>query len=258
MHPLINIAISAARKAGDLIVRSSQRLDTLKITEKSTNNFVTNVDQQAEKIIIDTLRKAYPSHGILAEESGHSLGDEFTWIIDPLDGTRNFMHGFPQFCVSIALQHKDKIEHAVIFDPTRQEIFAASRGRGAYLNNTRIRVSKRMQLSTCLIGTGFPFRHTENRVASYIKLLESLLPVCSDLRRQGSAALDLAYVAAGRLDGYFETDLKPWDIAAGALCVTEAGGLVGDFQGDNTWLASGNIVVGNPKIFKALLQQLRI
>ncbi len=257
MNPIINIATNAARKAGDLILRSTERLDKLQVTEKSHNDFVTDIDQKAETIIIDTIRKAHPDHGILAEEGGHSPGDEYTWIIDPLDGTRNFLHGFPQFCVSIALKHKDKIAHGVIYDPTRQEFFTASRGRGATLNNTRIRVSKRLKLSECLIGSGFPFRHTEERVTSYIKLLESILPICGDIRRAGAAALDLAYVAAGRLDGFFEMGLKPWDLAAGTLMITEAGGLVADFEGNNGFMESGDIVTGNPKIFKALLQQIR-
>lgn len=256
MHPILNIATSAARKAGDLIIRSTERLDKLKVMEKSHNDFVTDIDEKAEAIIIETIRKAFPDHGILAEESGHSPGDDFTWIIDPLDGTRNFLHGFPQFCVSIALKHKNTMEHAVIYDPTRQEFFTASRGRGAMLNNTRMRVSKRLKLPECLIGTGFPFRHSDNRVSQYIKLLENILPICGDIRRAGAAALDLAYVAAGRLDGFFEMGLKPWDLAAGTLLITEAGGLVGDFNGDNGFMESGDIVCGNPKIFKALLQQI--
>lgn len=254
---MLNIAVNAARKAGDLIIRSTERLDSIKVTEKSHNDFVTEVDKKAEGIIMKTIQDAYPKHAILAEESGETYGDnDFIWIIDPLDGTRNFMHGFPHFCVSIALQQKGKMEHAVVYDPARQELFTASRGRGASLNGKRIRVSNKQKFSECLIGHGFPFRHAQERVDCFIKLLGGILPSCGDLRRAGAAALDLAYVAAGRLDGFFEVGLKPWDMAAGSLLITEAGGLISDLKGAEKYLESGDVITGNPKIFKALLQEL--
>lgn len=256
MHPMLTIAVAAARKAGSVILRGTERLDLLRITEKNANDFVTDVDTQAEAVIIETLRHAYPHHSILAEESGESGNSDYVWIIDPLDGTRNFMHGFAHFCVSIALKVKSQLEHCVIFDPIRQEIFTASRGRGAFLDNKRIRVSTRYQLAQGLIGTGFPFRHKEQGIPAYLQLLGNLLTVCGDIRRAGSAALDLAYVASGRLDGFFELKLKPWDIAAGSLLIQEAGGLVSDLRGGENYLVSGDIVAGNPKIFKALLKQL--
>jgi myo-inositol-1(or 4)-monophosphatase len=213
MHPILNIAIRAARSAGEVIVRSIERLETIQFVEKAENDFVTEIDQQSEKIIIEAIRKTYPNHAILGEESGHLAGHaDCTWIIDPLDGTRNFMHGFPHFCISIAFQHKDRIEHGLIYDPIRQEIFTASRGGGAQLNSRRIRVSNRPTLKTGLLGTGFPVRPQANFDA-YLKTLAQLMPQASGIRRAGSAALDLAYTAAGRLDGYWEFGLAPWDIA---------------------------------------------
>lgn len=256
MHPFLNIATKAARAAGNIIVRSLERLDELQLTQKQQNDFVTDIDVQAEKTIIDIIRKNYPFHGILAEESGSTPGEETTWIIDPLDGTTNFIHGFPHFCVSIAVQQKGRIEHGLIYDPIRHEFFTTSRGGGAQLNNRRLRVSTRNQLQGSLLGTGFPFRNP-TRLPSYLKTFQSLLTQVSGIRRAGSAALDLAYVAAGRFDGYWEFDLKIWDIAAGALMVQEAGGLVSDIDGSENFLTSGNIVAGNPKVFKALLQNIR-
>ena len=255
MHPMLNIAIKAARSAGNIIVRSMDQLDTLSVSTKGRNDFVSDVDKSAEKEIIKIIRRAYPSHGILAEESGSTEGDEFLWIIDPLDGTTNFLHGFPQFAVSIALQHKDRLEHAVIYDPLRQEIFSASRGAGAQLNERRIRVSKAKGLEGSLLGTGFPFRQMDH-LNNYIEILKNIIPQAAGVRRPGSAALDLAYVAAGRLDGFWEFGLRPWDLAAGALLVQEAGGILSDFEGGNDYMKSGNIVAGNPKVMKAILQTI--
>lgn len=255
MHPIINIAVSAARKAGDLMVQAQERLHDVKVMEKAENDYVTNIDQQAEQIIIETLRKAYPHHSVLGEESGLDSDDsEYLWIIDPIDGTRNFLHGFPHFCVSIALQIKDKVEHGVIYDPIRQDLFIASRGAGAYINNKRMRVSNRIELGKSLIGCGFPFRRSEETKQVYFNLFNAMIPHCGDFRRAGSAALDLAYVATGRLDGFIELSLKPWDIAAGALMVKEAGGLVGSLDGGENYLKTGDIIAGNPKVFKQLLQ----
>lgn len=256
MHPLINIALRAARSAGNIITRSIERLDVIEITEKQQNDFVTEIDKQAEKIIIDTIRNAYPSHGILAEESGNRAGDETVWIIDPLDGTTNYIHGFPHFAISIGIQHKGRIEHGLIFDPVRQETFIATRGEGARLNDRRVRVSKRAGLQGALLGTGFPFRQI-NDLAPYIKTLQTLMPLAGGIRRAGSAALDLAYVACGRLDGFWEFGLAPWDIAAGAILIQEAGGLISDAQGSEDYLTNGSVIAGNPKVFKALLQTIR-
>jgi myo-inositol-1(or 4)-monophosphatase len=256
MHPLINIAIRASRNAGNIIVRAIERLDVIQITEKQQNDFVREIDQQAEQAIIETIRDAYPNHGILAEESGKQGNDEFVWIIDPLDGTLNYIHGFPHFAVSIAVQQKGRLEHGLIFDPIRQETFTASRGEGARLNDRRIRVSKRAQLQGSLLGTGFPFRQ-QQQLEPYIKTLQTLMPLASGIRRAGSAALDLAYVAAGRFDGFWEFGLAPWDIAAGAVILQEAGGLISDSQGGENYLTNGEVIAGNPKVFKALLQVIR-
>lgn len=257
MHPLLNIATRAARSAGEVILRGLERLDTVQAVEKQHNDFVTEIDKQSEKIIIDTIRKTYPNHAIIGEESGHLEGnEEMVWIIDPLDGTRNFMHGFPHFCISIAFQQKGRIEHGLIYDPVRQETFTASRGGGAQLNNRRLRVSKRSTLKGTLLGTGFPFRPTADFTA-YLKTLSHLMPQTGGIRRAGSAALDLAYTAAGRLDGYWEFGLAPWDVAAGSLLVLEAGGLVSDIKGGEDYLNTGDIIAGNPKIFKAILQNVR-
>ncbi|MDX1901357.1 MAG: inositol monophosphatase family protein [Gammaproteobacteria bacterium] len=258
-EPYVNIAIRAARAAGDIIVRALDRLGQVQITEKRPNDYVTEIDQQAEREIIAIIRKAYPQHAILGEESGSTAGsdeNEYEWIIDPLDGTRNFIHGFPQFAVSIALRHKDRIEHGVIYDPVRQELFTASRGKGAFLNERRIRVAQHKSLEECLLGTGFPFRHSPELVAAYTRTLATLLPLSGDLRRAGAATLDLAYVACGRLDGFWEMGLKPWDLAAGVLLIREAGGMVCDFEGGEGWFESGNIIAGNVRILKLLLQQI--
>ena len=256
--PLINIAVQAARAAGNIIIRSLDKLDKITVTEKQPNDYVTEVDQAVEKEIISIIRKSYPNHCILGEESGEISGkdDDYTWIIDPIDGTRNFIHGFPHFAVSIAISYKGKVEHGVIYDPIRQELFIASRGKGAQMNDRRIRVSKHKSLEECLIGTGFPFRHSTEYVDAYIKSLHSILPLCGDVRRAGAATLDLAYVACGRLDGFWEAGLHIWDIAAGTLLIKEAGGLVCDFRGGETFLDNGNVVAASPKILKLLLQQI--
>jgi len=257
MHPMLNIAVRAARNAGNLIIRYSTRIDSLTITSKQKHDFVSEVDRQAEEEIIKVLLKAYPDHGIIAEESGEKASDsEFTWIIDPLDGTTNFLHEFPQYCVSIALKKDKLIEQAVIYDPTRNELFTASRGSGAQLDGRRIRVSKQTKLDGSLIGTGFPFR-SEIYLDAYLKMFRDISPRVADIRRAGSAALDLAYVAAGRLDGFWEIGLSPWDMAAGALLVSEAGGFVTDFDGGSKWLETGNIVVGTPKVCPALVAAIQ-
>lgn len=257
MHPMLGIAVKAARRAGSIINRAARDLEGLTVTRKRHADFVTEVDKAAEQAIIDILGKAYPEHAILAEESGTqgAARSEFTWIIDPLDGTTNFIHGFPQYAVSIALQHKGLLDQAVIYDPARNELFTASRGRGAFLDDKRLRVSKRAQMSDALIATGFPFREFQN-IDTYLAMLRDLMPKVAGIRRPGAAALDLAWVAAGRVDGFWEMGLAPWDMAAGALLIQEAGGLVGDLRGEGGYLDSGNIIGGNPKIFVQLLQAL--
>ncbi len=255
MHPLLNIAVSAARAAGNLIARSVERLDSFEITQKSKNDFVSEVDLLAEQAIVKVIRKAYPSHSILAEESGLHEGDEYQWIIDPLDGTTNFLHGFPQFAVSIALTHKGKLEHAVVYDPMRQELYTASKGAGAQLNGRRLRVTRLKGLDGALLGTGFPFRNTEH-LDAYLKMFHELTLLTAGIRRPGSAALDLAYVAAGRMDGFWEIGLSSWDMAAGALLIQEAGGRVSDFSGNDQFLETGNIVAGAPKVYEALLKTI--
>lgn len=253
MHPIVNIAVRAARKAGDVIVRGLNRLDRLDVTAKGHNDFVSEVDHQAEAEIIKIIRKAYPGHAVLAEESGTHGQSEHLWIVDPLDGTTNFLHGFPQFSVSLAVQYRGRLEHAVVYDPMRQELFTASRGAGAQLNERRIRVSATKTLDAALIGTGFPFRD-HRHLKEYLTIFEELLRGTAGLRRPGSAALDLAYVAAGRLDGFWEFNLNKWDIAGGTLLIQEAGGMVSDLSGGSDFMASGNIVAGNPRIHQALLK----
>lgn len=256
MHPALNIAVKAARRAGSIINRATLDLDLVKVSSKRHNDFVTEVDKAAEAAIIDILREAYPEHAILAEESGASGESENTWIIDPLDGTTNFIHGFPQFAVSIALAHNGVVTQAVVYDPTRNEMFTASKGRGAFLNERRLRVSKRTKLQEALVGTGFPYR-VFHHVDTYLAIFRDLMEKTAGLRRPGAAALDLAYVAAGRFDGFYEFGLSPWDMAAGSLLITESGGLVGDLSGEAEYLRSGNIVAGNPKVFAQLLQVIR-
>jgi len=252
LHPMLNIAIRAARNAGSIIVRHVDRIDTVQVGTKQRNDFVSEVDRLAEREIIQVIRKAYPAHAIRAEESGEHAGNEFEWVIDPLDGTTNFLHGFPQFAVSIALRHRGRLDQAVVYDPLRQELFTASRGAGALLNDRRIRVSRANGLPGALLGTGFPFRQQEH-LDAYLGMFRDLFVDTAGIRRAGSAALDLAYVAAGRLDGFWEIGLGAWDIAAGALLVLEAGGMVSDFAGGADYLASGNVVCGTPKVHAAML-----
>ncbi len=258
LHPMLNIAIKAARTAGALINRASMDLDLLRISSKAPNDFVTEVDQAAERAIIDLLLTAYPGHGILAEESGREHGakdSDYLWIIDPLDGTTNFIHGFPVYAVSIALAFKGQVQQAVVYDPSRNDLFYASKGRGAFCNDKRLRVSKRIRMSEALIGTGFPFRKGDN-FKRYVQMFEAVMQNCAGLRRPGAAALDLCYVAAGYYDGFFETGLQPWDAAAGSLLITEAGGLIGNFTGDADFLYQREVVAGNPKIYGQLVQTL--
>ena len=254
---MLNTAVKAARKAGSIITRASSDIDRLTIRSKQKNDFVSEVDHAAEEAIIGVLREAYPGHGILAEESGAQDGDaEFVWVIDPLDGTTNFLHGFPQYCVSIGLLHKGVPNQAVVFDPNRNELFTASKGVGAYLNDRRIRVSKVDKVEDALMGTGFPFREV-GHLDDYLRMFKNVTLNCAGVRRPGAAALDLAWVAAGRIDGFWEIGLSPWDMAAGALLVREAGGLIGDLDGNDTFLDSGRVVASNGKIFGALLQLLK-
>ena len=258
LHPMLNVAIKAARAAGAIINRAALDVESVRISQKQINDFVTEVDHASEKIIIETLLTAYPGHGILAEESGTEYGakdSEFVWIIDPLDGTTNFIHGFPVYCVSIALAVKGKVEQAVIYDPSRNDLFTATKGRGAYLNERRIRVSKRTQLKECLVSTGFPFRPGDN-FKNYLAMMGDVMQRTAGLRRPGSAALDLAYVAAGYTDGFFETGLNIWDVAAGSLLVTEAGGLVGNFTGESDFLEQKECLAGSPRIYGQLVQIL--
>lgn len=255
MHPMLNTAVKAARRAGNVINRASRDLDVIAVRTKSSNDFVSEVDHEAERAIVETLLGAYPKHAILAEEGGASGSSDFVWIIDPLDGTTNFLHGFPQYAISIALAHRGVLQQAVVYDPNRNDLFTATRGSGAFLNNQRIRVSKRTRLAEALVGTGFPFRRFES-VDAYLAMLREMMQKTAGVRRPGAAALDLAYVAAGRLDGFWEFGLAPWDIAAGALLVLEAGGLVGDAEGNEGYLESGHVVAGNPKVFPQILQTI--
>jgi myo-inositol-1(or 4)-monophosphatase len=255
MHPMLNTAVKAARKAAAIINRASLDLDLVRVSTKGRRDFVTEVDRAAEAAIIETLSTAYPQHAFLAEESGASQtakDAEFTWIIDPLDGTTNFIHGFPQYAVSIGLRHRGLMTQAVVYDPTRNELFTASRGRGAFLNDRRIRVSRRAHLRESLIGTGFPFRQLEH-LDEYVRMFKRITEETAGIRRPGAAALDLAYVAAGRLDGFWEFGLSPWDMAAGTLIILEAGGMVCDFDGEENYLFTGNVVCGTPKIHEQLL-----
>jgi myo-inositol-1(or 4)-monophosphatase len=255
---MINVAIKAAREAGKIINRAALDVESVRVSQKQVNDFVTEVDQASEKVIIETLLTAYPDHGILAEESGQEHGakdSDFVWIIDPLDGTTNFIHGFPVYCVSIALAVKGKVEQAVIYDPTRNDLFTATKGRGAYMNDRRLRVSKRIRIQDCLIATGFPFRPGDD-YKTYLSMMSDVMQRCAGLRRPGSAALDLAYVAAGFTDGLFESGLSPWDVAAGSLLVTEAGGLVGNFTGEAEFLHQKECLAASPKIYAQMVSLL--
>ncbi|ANE56476.1 MULTISPECIES: inositol monophosphatase family protein [Methylomonas] len=253
MHPMLNIAVRAARNAGDLIQRSSLNIEKLTIDQKSRNDYASEVDRAAEQEIIKVIRTAFPDHGILAEESGETKGNDYTWIIDPLDGTTNFLHGFPHYAVSIALKNKNKLEIGVIYDPTRDELFTAERGGGAMLNNRRIRVTKQNTMRGALIGTGFPFKTMEN-IEPYLGMFKAVCADAAGIRRAGAAALDMAYVACGRLDAYWEIGVKEWDIAAGVLLVQEAGGVATDFSFNDKYLQSGNIITGNPKMHQLMYQ----
>ncbi len=258
MHPLVNIATKAAFAAGEVIMRHVYKLNDLHISEKETNHFVSEVDIKAEQVIIDTIRKAYPDHCILSEESGYLPGDseECVWIVDPLDGTHNYLHGFPYYAVSIAIQIKNRIEHAVVYNPHKDECFTATRGGGAQCNDRRIRVASRSSLKEALLTTSFSSKGEETR-EKYLTTFQTFFDKCLGLRRMGCASLDLAYVAAGRLDGVWSVGLQPWDMAAGSLLVKESGGLVGDMDGGEDYLKNGKIVAGNLKIFKALLQTIQ-
>lgn len=259
MQPLLNIATQAARSAGQKILGHLDDIDKLKIEHKGKNDYVSEVDKEAEITIIQTIKKYYPDHHIFAEESGEDNSAEnrsqTRWIIDPLDGTTNFLHQFPQFAVSIAVEVKGRLEHACIYDPTRDEMFSASRGEGATLNNRRIRVSQQKTLDDALLATGFPY-HDFGYLDAYMESFKAFMTQTAGIRRPGSAALDLAYVACGRVDGFWEMNLKPWDIAAGALLIREAGGLATDFQGGDNFLKSGNIIASNTKLYKHMAQTI--
>jgi myo-inositol-1(or 4)-monophosphatase len=258
LHPMINVAVKAARAAGSIINRAALDIESVRVSQKNANDFVTEVDHAAEQTIIETLLTAYPGHSIWAEETGRTHGaqdSEFVWIIDPLDGTTNFIHGLPVYCVSIALAVKGKVEQAVVYDPTRNDLFTATKGRGAYLNDRRLRVSKRIDLKQSLISTGFPFRPGDN-FEQYLQMMGDVMQRTAGLRRPGAAALDLAYVAAGYTEGFFEKGLQPWDVAAGSLLVTEAGGLVGNFTGESDFLEQHECLAGNPKIYGQLVSLL--
>jgi myo-inositol-1(or 4)-monophosphatase len=258
LHPMINVAVKAARAAGAIINRAALDVESVRVSQKQVNDFVTEIDHAAEAAIIETLLTAYPGHGILAEESGQQHGakdSDYVWIIDPLDGTTNFIHGLPTYCVSIALAVKGKVEQAVVYDPTRNDLFTATKGRGAYLNNRRIRVAKRTQLKDCLISTGFPYRPDDD-INTYLRLMGEMIQRTAGLRRPGAAALDLAYVAAGYTDGFFELGLQPWDVAAGSLLITEAGGLVGNFSGESNFLEQRECMAGNPRIYGQMVSIL--
>lgn len=257
MQPMANIALRAARKAADFLARSMDRPDQFQIQEKRRNDFVSNIDRTAETIIIEQIRETYPNHRILAEESGEQAGDsEYTWIIDPLDGTLNYLQGIPHFAVSIGIMKGNHHEHGVIVDPVRGEEFVGSRGAGAQLNGKRIRVTTRAKLSECVLGTGLP-PGSMAQLPDYTRTLETLTDTCRGIRRAGSAALDLAYVAAGRMDGFWEPGLSKWDIAAGIVLVREAGGFISDLHGGETFWETGNIVAANAKCFKPLVQTLK-
>jgi myo-inositol-1(or 4)-monophosphatase len=256
MNPTTNIAVRAARQAGSVIMRSFGRLDALTVAEKKANDFVSEVDRNAEQAIIDTVRRAYPNHAILAEESGRQGDDPFEWVIDPLDGTTNYLHGFPQFAVSIALRHRGRLESAVVYDPVRDEMYTADRGGGALLNDRRLRVADRKSLKGALLGTGIPFRD-QRYMDAYLGMLKTLTRETAGIRRPGSAALDFAYVAAGRLDGFWELGLSEWDFAAGSLLVQEAGGTVSDIRGGSRHFESGNVIAANVRLHREIVDALR-
>ena len=258
MHPMLTTAVKAARRAGTIINRGARDLDLLTVTAKGPKDFVSEIDHAAEAAIVETLLSAYPDYAILAEEGtnkGANPDAEYVWIIDPLDGTTNFLHGFPQYCVSIALAHRNIVQQGVIYDPVRNDLFTATRGRGAFLNDRRIRVSRRTHLRDCLVGTGFPFRDG-SYLDTYLAMMKTMTEQAAGLRRPGAAALDLAYVAAGYYDGFFEIGLNAWDVAAGSLLVLEAGGLIGDLSGEGDYIYGGQVVAATPRIFPQMLAML--
>jgi myo-inositol-1(or 4)-monophosphatase len=258
MHPMLSTAVKAARRAGSIINRGARDLDRLIITTKGPKDFVSEVDRAAEAAIVETLLATYPDHAILAEEGtakDANAGAEYLWIIDPLDGTTNFLHGFPQYCVSIAVRHKGQVTQGVVYDPVRNDLFTATRGRGAFLNDHRMRVSRRQHLKDCLIGTGFPYRDGSD-LEAYVAMMRAMMSATTGIRRPGAAALDLAYVAAGYYDGFWELGLNPWDVAAGSLLITEAGGLVGDLEGENQYLFGGEVIAANPRVFAQIVNLL--
>jgi len=252
---MLNVAVMAARRGGDTLFRGLNKLDKLKVEKKGRNDFVSEADRNAEKAIISVIQKHHPDHAILAEESGPQGESEYLWVIDPLDGTTNYLHGFPVFCVSVGVMHKGRLEHGAIYDPLRQELFTASRGQGAHLDGRRIRVSGRTTLERALLGTGFPFRDSNMALDPYLNMLISAIRTTEGIRRAGSAALDLCYVACGRLDAYWETGLSIWDLAAGTLIVREAGGIVSGLDGSEDFLNTGHILTGTPRIYAALARQ---
>lgn len=256
-EPILNIAVEAARAGSVLIMRAMKRMDMVKVSEKSPNDFVTEVDKRVEEEIISVIKKAYPQHSILGEEGGELDGNDYQWIIDPIDGTRNFIHGFPHFAISIGIMHKNRIEYGVIYDPLRQELFTAIRGKGAHLNNQRIRVGTRKSLDNALLGTGFAYRHADKEASLPDDSFNAILPICGDIRRAGAASLDLAYVACGRLDGYWEKGLHIWDIAAGILLVKEAGGMICDTAGGENYLKSGNVIAANMNLVKSMVKVIK-
>ncbi|MGK2888922.1 MAG: inositol-1-monophosphatase [Candidatus Malihini olakiniferum] len=258
MHPVLNIAARAARKSGNLIAKNYETPDAVEASQKGSNDFITNVDRDAERLIIEVIRKSYPQHTIIGEECGELVGEDDTvqWIIGPLDGTTNFVKRLPHFAVSIAVRIKGRTEVAVVYDPMRNELFTATRGQGAQLNGYRLRSGNARDLDGTILATGFPFKQKQH-ASSYINMVSALFTTCTDFRRTGSTALDLAYVAAGRVDGFFEIGLKPWNFAGGELMVREAGGVVTDFVGGHNYLSSGNLVAGNPRVVKSILYTIR-
>ena len=252
MHAMLNVAVMAARNGGNSLIRNLNKLDRLRVEQKGRNDFVSEADHAAEQAVIETIHKHYPDHAIQAEESGSTGSSDHVWIIDPLDGTTNYLHGFPVFCVSVALAHRGRVEHGVVYDPLRQELFTASRGQGAQLDGRKIRVSGRTDLSRSLIGTGFPYRSSNEAFEPYMNMLKKAMRDTAGIRRPGAAALDLAYVAAGRLDAFWETGLMAWDLAAGSLLIREAGGIVSSLDGGEDYLDSGHILCGSPRIYAGL------
>lgn len=252
MHAMLNVAVMAARRGGDTLIRNMNKLEKLNVEKKGRNDFVSDADLAAEKAVIDVILKNHPDHAILAEESGQRGESDYVWIIDPLDGTTNYLHGFPVFCVSIGVAHKGRLEHGVVYDPLRQEMFTATRGQGAQLDGHKIRVSGRRDLERALIGTGFPYRESNESFEPYMNMLVSAMRNTTGIRRAGAAALDLCYVAAGRLDAFWETGLKPWDLAAGTLIIRESGGIVSGLNGAEDFMDSGHVLCGSPRIYSAL------